>query len=232
MPIERIVVLANSRKIGARCIAGATVDTWRMVRPVSTASGGSLSDRDCGVDGRTPRLLEIVAFEHEGPADDPTQPENVVTSGAPWRSEGRAGGVEIARLARMAEPGPLLFGNRGRAVPAHVAADGMPSSLALVRPRCLRFGNGPAAHGPAGSPRALFSLGGRRWSLPITDFEVGPRILRLGEGVYDWDDLGIDEPTSTLLTVSLGGAHSGWHHKLVAGVLRLDEHAAGSGIVG
>jgi hypothetical protein len=103
-----------------------------------------------------------------------------------------------------------------------IAAEGLDASLALIEPAHLHFGHGPQAHAHAhaGSPRALFEFGGQGWSLPVTDFYFGPRILRMPEGVYGWEGLGFDEPERALLTTSLGTSHEGWHHKLVAAVLR------------
>jgi hypothetical protein len=224
MSHERILVVANSRKTGGRCVAGVSLRSGRLVRPVSPCGNGELSDRECGVGGRTPRLLEVVSFAHTGPEGDPAQPENVVIANTPWKLEGRANpdrALEV--LLEVADRGSALFVNRGRAVPATVAAGGLDSSLALIEPQHLRFGHGPRARAHAGSPRALFEFGGRHWSLPVTDFDFGPKILRMPKGVFGWRELGLDEPQRALLTTSLGAAHAGWHHKLVAAVIRFGE---------
>ncbi len=221
MSHERILVVANSRKTGGRCVAGVSLLDGRLVRPISPHRSGALSDRECRVDGRTPRLLDVVSFAHRGPEYDPAQPENVVIADAPWRLEGPANrGQALELLLKVAAMGSSLFVNRGRAVPETVAAGGLESSLALIEPARLRFGHGPRARAHAGSPRALFRYGGQAWSLSMTDFDFGPRILRMPEGVYGWADLGFDEPQRALLTTSLGTVHEGWHHKLVAAVLR------------
>lgn len=221
MSDERILVVANSRKTGRRCVAGISLLDGRFVRPISPHGSGALSDRECRVGGRTPRLLDVVSFAHRGPGSDPAQPENVVIANAPWKLDGPANrGQALELLLKVAAKGSALFGNRGRAVPEPVAVEGLDASLALIEPAHLRFGHGPRAHAHAGSPRALFRYGGQGWSLPVTDFDFGPRILRMPEGVYGWEDLGFDEPDRALLTASLGTAHEGWHHKLVAAVLR------------
>jgi hypothetical protein len=216
-----MLVVANSRKMGGRCVAGVSLQTGRFVRPVSPHGDGELSDRECWVTGRTPRLLDVVSFAHRGPGNDPAQPENVVIAGAPWKLEGTANrGQALKLLLEVADSESALLGNRGRAVLETIAAEGLDASLALIEPKQLRFGHGPQAEAHPGSPRALFKYGGQAWSLPVTDFYYGPRILRMPEGVYRWADLGLDEPKRTLLTTSLGTAHEGWHHKLVAAVLR------------
>jgi hypothetical protein len=221
MSHERILVVANSRKTGGRCVAGISLHSRRLVRPISPYGTGELSDRECGVHGRTPRLLEVVSFAHRGPNGDPAQPENVVIADAPWKLEGHANPRKaLELLLEVADRGSALFVNRGRAVPETVAAEGLGASLALIEPERLRFGHGAPANAHTGSPRALFEFGGRDWSLPVTDFDFGPRILRKQVGIYGWEDLGFDRPGRALLTTSLGTAHEGWHHKLVAAVLR------------
>jgi len=221
MPGARILTIANSRKLGGYCVAGVSLPDRRLVRPVSPFGSGALSARECRVRGRTPHLFDVVSFEHLGPADDPAQPENLIIADKPWRLEGRADSDRAFEiLLDVAHAGPTLLANHGRAVPAHVAAAGLSASLVLIEPGGLRFGHGPVAGGHTGSPRALFQFGGQAWNLPLTDFEIGPTLLRLPEGLHGWADLGIDRPERTLLTVSLGSAHDDWHHKLVAAVLR------------
>jgi hypothetical protein len=221
MPGARILTIASSRKLGGYCVAGVSLSDGRLLRPVSPHGSGALSARECRVRGRTPRLLDVVSFEHMGPAGDPAQPENLVIADRPWRLEGMANSDRALEvLLGLAHSGPTLLANHGRAVPAHVAAAGLSASLVLIEPDRLRFGHGPRADAHTGSPRALFRFGGRAWNLPITDFEIGPRLLRLPEGLHGWADLGLDRPERTLLTISLGAAHDDWHHKLVAAVLR------------
>jgi hypothetical protein len=216
-----MLVVANSRKLGGRCVAGVSLQSGQLVRPVSPHGDGELSDEECRVDQRTPRLLDVVSFAHHGPGSDPAQPENVVIADAPWKLEGPADrGQALRLLLELTDSGSVLLGNRGRAVLDTVAAEGLDASLALIEPRHLRFGHGPRAEAHAGSPRALFKFGARDWSLPVTDFDFGPKILHMPEGVYGWEDLGFDIPDRALLTTSLGMAHEGWHQKLVAAVIR------------
>jgi hypothetical protein len=216
-----MLVAANSRKLGARCLAGVSLLSGRLVRPISRHGHGALSEEECGVGAGTPRLFDVVSFAHEDRERDPAQPENVVIAQTPWKLEGALDPDEaLDVLLPVVHRGPRLFLNRGRAVPEHVAAKGLQSSLALIEPEQLRFGHGmQAEEAHPGSARALFRFGGKRWSLPVTDFDVAPKILKLPEGVYGWSELELGEPKRTLLTVSLGTAHEGWHHKLVAAVL-------------
>lgn len=217
-----MLVLANSRKTGGRCLAGVTVDGFRWVRPVSAHGQGELNDEECAVDGHMPQLLEVVTFEHDGPEGDPAQPENVVLTDAEWTSEGMASPAlvhEVAQQVTLTEP-PLLV-NNGAAVPEHVAAEGIDASLALVAPTHLRFGHGPEAHQSASGPRALFVWAGAERNLPVTDFVVGPKVLQLPQGVYAPEDLDLRAESALRLTVSLGIPHESWCYKLIAAVVPL-----------
>jgi len=114
-----------------------------------------------------------------------------------------------------------LLVNNGAAVPEHVAAEGVDASLALVAPTQLRFGHGSQAHASSSGPRALFRWRGSDRNFPVTDFAVGPRILRHPPGVYTPDDLGLPREPKLRLTVSLGVPHEEWCYKLVAAVVPL-----------
>jgi len=222
MPSERMLVLANSRKTGGRCLAGVTLDGFRWVRPVSAHGQGELSDEECTVDGRMPQLLEVVTFEHDGPEGDPAQPENVVLTDAEWTSEGMASSAlvrEVIQEVTLTRP-PLLV-NNGAAVPEHVAAEGLDASLALIAPARLRIGHGPEAHPSAPGARALFAWAGAERNFPITDFVVGPRVRQRPQGLYAPEDLGLPAESKLRLTVSLGVAHESWCYKLVAAVVPL-----------
>jgi hypothetical protein len=206
--------------MGGRCVAGVSLESFDWVRPVTPDGEGELSNEECDVGGRTPRLLEVVTFEHSGPQGDPSQPENVIVTGTPWSSEGRAD-RELARqvLYGAVRRHPPLLVNNGKAVPEHVAADGTDASLALIEPAHLRFGHGPAAEHEQRKPRALFVWGGQEWNLPVTDLIVGPRVIQRPAGLYRWDELDLPTVSSLLLTVSLGVPYDGWCYKLVAAVV-------------
>lgn len=217
-----MLVLANSRKTGGRCLAGVALDDFSWVRPVSAVGQGELSDEECAVDGHTPRLLEVVTFEHDGPEGDPAQPENVVLNDAAWTSEGMASTALVREATRQVTltRRPLLV-NNGAAVPEHVAAEGVAASLALVAPTHLRFGHGPEAHGSAPGPRAIFEWASAERNFPITDFVVGPQVLQQPPGLYAPEDLDLPPASALRLTVSLGVPHEGWCYKLVAAVVPL-----------
>lgn len=223
MPVAEIVVLANSKKWGGRCVAGVSTRDGRWVRPVSSGPHGTLSPRQYRVDGRDLRLLDIVSFEHDGPAGDPSQPENVEVGDSRWWLTGAVDSAEaLDHLSPHLIAGPTLLGNRGTAVPEAEASKGVDASLALVRPAEIEFCLDPPLGGTSKPrPRARFNLGGERYDLALTDFLVRPRLLKVGRGAHGLERLGLDPTADVLLTISLAEAREEWCVKLAAAVLIL-----------
>jgi hypothetical protein len=175
------------------------------------------------IDGREARLLDIVEFAHQGPVDDPAQPENVLMGDESMRLTHRlAPGEAYERLAPYLASGPELFGNHGSSVPEAEAEAGVACSLALIEPRELWFELLPPwrDHGPS-RPRARFELDDAAYDIGLTDRVVRPRLFKAGHGAYSPADLSIEAGTHTLVTASLGGAFLGAHWKLAAAVLFL-----------
>lgn len=56
----RMICLANSRKIGGRCVAGIDVNTGEWVRPVRDNGGALTLDDISYEDGTIPRVLDII----------------------------------------------------------------------------------------------------------------------------------------------------------------------------
>jgi hypothetical protein len=123
---------------------------------------GELSSYDTRL-RRAPAELEIVSFRHHGSDSDPVQPENVVIDGSPWTNEGR---MDSVRALKLIEPhlhdDRAIFGNRGHAVPAHIAAEGMKDSLSLIEPTSLEL-----VLNDERKPRTRFVHAGRVWDLPL-----------------------------------------------------------------
>lgn len=224
MPTEEIVVLASSKKLGGRCVAGISINSGAWVRPVSNFGEGELYPHQCRVDGRLPSPLDVVEFAYVGPVEDPAQPENVLVADEAWRLTETLDPVNAYdRLTRFLSPGPGLFGNRGKAVDEEVAAAGLAASLELVEPSGdVEFSlEPPFKPGGPSRTRVTFSLAGQTYDLPVTDFWVRPRLLKLEFGRFSPEQVGLDPARRLLLTVSLGGAKFGAHWKLVAAVLSI-----------
>ncbi|HEV2755734.1 MAG TPA: hypothetical protein VG318_08160, partial [Actinomycetota bacterium] len=198
---------------GGRCVAGLSLDAPRFVRPVGEAPHTELHIRHCGVEGRQPRLFEVVEFEHLGHDGDVAQPENVLLAEQPWRLLGRMPGDEaLSRLRAVRHAPPRIFGNFGKAVHVDDAADGVDASLAVVEPHDLEF-----EHRADATARVHFIHAGRTWDLGLTDFPIHKAVMEADVGRHRPSDLGL--PRTILLTLSLGTAFGEFHHKLVAAVL-------------
>lgn len=223
MPPERLLVLASSKKLGFRCVAGISLETDQWIRPVSTVGGGALSTYHCGIDGRYPGLREVVRFETQGVCPLPGQPENVLVGVAPWELETRltpdeAGAVVQGHLVK----GPELLGGFGDTISEAAVHDdpGRPS-LAVVEPQDLEFERETVPWGSGSRVWARFSVGGARHAVRLTDVAVRPWLLQHDPGVYTLQDMGVDPSARMAVTVSLADAYEGTHYKLAAAVFRI-----------
>lgn len=211
-----MLVIANSRKLGGRCVAGISLLDQALVRPVAAAPDTELYLSQCGIDGRQPRLLEVVEFDHLGHDGDSTQPENVLIADTPWaRGQQIPWNEALDLLRKVSHTERRLFGNLGKAVHADDMTAGIAESLLVVEPSHIRF-----EHRTGAQVRVLFRHGGREWDLPLTDFPVHAAVAAMPIGVYTPESFGL--PDTLFLTLSLALPHNAFHSKLVAAVLGFD----------
>jgi hypothetical protein len=223
MAIERILVLACSKKLGHRCVAGISLETGQWVRPVSTADGGALSTYHCGVDGRYPALREVVRFETQAACPLPAQPENVLVGAGPWTFERQLTHSEAGAIIddHLAE-GPGLLGSQSQTVSvAAVLAKPLAASLAVVEPDDLEFEREAVPWGNGSRTWAQLWRGDEYHAVRLTDVIVRPQLLKQEPGSYKLENLGIKPPPRVVVTVSLGEAFNGMHYKLAAAVVGL-----------
>lgn len=222
MQTEEIIVLAASQKLGGRCIAGLSIADERWVRPVGAGGNGELYPYHYAIEGKVPRLLDVVRFGHEGSTGEPDQPENLRVVRRPWERLGRVPAADAyERLSAALVSGPELLGSRSHYLDEEVAARGVAASLALVEPVELSFSLDHHTGKAQGSPRARFTLDGQHYNLPLTEFRIKPRLFAAGYGRHSFGDLGLAEPRRTLLVASLGAPFNDRHYKLIAAVLAL-----------
>jgi hypothetical protein len=222
VPTEEIIVLADSKKMGGRCLAGISTRSGEWIRPVSELADGVIYPFHCRVQGRQPRLLDVVRLPYQRRLETPTQPENLLISGEEWSLAGSLEpDVAYAELRPFLDPGPALFGNGQRGVDEEVANQGLAASLALIESDLepTFVVKGPSQPGGSAQTRATFELGGWCYDLPITDFEIRPRLLMAGAGSHGCAEIGLESGDHILLTISLGLPWNGTHWKLVAGLL-------------
>lgn len=215
MASERILVLASSRKHGARCIAGLSLQRNQLVRPVSDTGSGELTKADCGLSAY-PVEFDVVSFDHNGHDGDLTQPENLVVDGSAWIMEQPMAPAEaLLLLEPLRHTDERLFGNRGKAVHVDDTAGGTSESLCIVEPDDAAF-----VLTPDYKTRVCFSHDGRQWDLGLTDYRIRTILSSQAPGGYLLDDLGFENPDRIMLLLSLGVPFGDFHHKLVAGVLQ------------
>jgi hypothetical protein len=230
---KRIIVLANSIKKGARCVAGVTFDgaqeraAW--LRPVSGESEGELKlwHRRTS-DGRDVVPLDIVDVPLARYANDPIHPEDwVVDTARPWSRVGR---FDSARLASLEECPPDLWldpvERSDRATRTFLLSRPGHQSLHLVRPADLRIELSQEYHEAKGRDvkrtRARFVYRGQEYVMTITDpvFTLRHCTLHPPTGARP----AVFRPPCKdrcLLCVSLTPEFRGFHYKVVATILNL-----------
>lgn len=215
-----MIVLANSRKMGGRCVAGISLATGAWIRPVSSHPEGELHPSDCAVEGRAPRALDVVRLPYRERLDDPAQPENVLIDDGRWELARTVDPkAAYALLIPHLEPGPALLGGVEKGVPDAAAREGLDASLCLVEPDSIQFvSEDPYRPGRPRKARAVFELASRWYDLGITDSVVAPALRRAEYGSYSAPDLGFPAPAHTLLTVSMTEPLNEMRWKLAAAV--------------
>lgn len=210
MAILKLIVLANSRKLGARCIAGIEPDTGKWIRPVKPG-GGALSPADIRYqDGSHPKLLDIVGVPVIKNEPLYYQPENwIVDEDIYWSKLG----VFDQKLL----PGYcfneryIIFDQNDRLTKDRCEQMEISHSLMLIKPEGVIFQKTVSS---VNRPqlRALFYYNDVLYNLVVTDPEWESRYSHCNDGDYT---LRCD----CWFTISLGEAFEGCHYKLVAAVI-------------
>jgi hypothetical protein len=175
--MEKMVVLANSRKPGGYCMAGKAwqqpghVGGW--VRPVmATAEDGLPLVRTVCSDGHQAALLDVVVADWGPRVPALHQHENRLLGPAALRRCGRAAWEDLPALADEVTSDLWLDGfystcGLNDRVPT-VCLAGLPGSLKLVAVRELVIYRTIGYEGRVKN-RADFRLGERRYNLALTD---------------------------------------------------------------
>lgn len=209
---KRVVCLANSRKLGDRCIAGKElppVNRGLWIRPVSSRRNQSVAWRERRyADGTEPRVLDILELPLRSPLPTEHQQENWLLEPAQvWTRVDRLTWKELPRLEDWVCP---LFGRnlpRDR-VPVD-AVDALRESLRLIWVPQVTLTVGP--HFGRRKVRGHFTFFGADFDLGVTDAVFEEHYLNLPDGQYP---LG-----SAYLTISLGEPWEGACYKLIAAIM-------------
>jgi len=209
-----LLILANSRKLGGRCIAGIDLESKKWVRPVSRSDHGALRKDECLIlDGsiwRDLAVLDVVSAPIGIAIDALGQPENRVLLSDAWSLKGNFG-KDIERKITTElldvfcdEEKYLIYGN-GRSVQMRsVKSNLVKKSLILIKSLDPQFYNEDGTM----KLRCKFKHAGEIYDLPITDDS-------------DWVAQAKHNPKAFsrgvwYFTVSLGEPYKGQMWKLIA----------------
>jgi len=224
VPQVDIICLANSNKMGGRCVAGLQVDGTGWVRPIApkTDHGQLYAPHYKLNDGTAPEVLDVISIDLASHRPQPGQPENWVMGEQKWVLVSRPAGPELYGVLRSAlDAGPSLLGSLEAKMPASVAARAQ-ASLALVAPLRTHWFLRRYARP---QPRVTFELNGQPYNLPITDPAWTSRLVRrlsgLESGTHPKEAIGISQASNVLFTVSLSEEYPDTRscYKLVAGII-------------
>ena len=182
MAFTEILCLANSKKLGGRCLAGLSwpdLQTW--IRPVDlTTEHGEVPSNRAQVNSpegrRWIRPLDVISVDLTGRVPTPPQPENWAMGSSPVTLVRTLDIAEVAnRLRSVADTSSSVFDlGGGREVPVSVALLGLPKSIALVEVQALSFNKDHW-----GKWRTEFQYGNCPYRyFPVTDLDVKGRLER------------------------------------------------------
>jgi hypothetical protein len=232
---RRIIVLANSIKKGARCVAGKDVGigcklaAGEWIRPISGESEGELEPRHMRLEGGAPlKVLEIVDVPLSRCANDPVHPEDwVVDMTRRWKKTGELDSKNLGTLEE--QPNDLWLQSTmhtDRVTRQFLLKQGKPQSLYLVRPTDLRVElsceHNPHKNKDQKKTRAKFRYRRLQYQMNLTDPVFTDRYCT------KFPALGArpitvcpDAGDNCLICVSLTPEFNGYHYKVVATILEL-----------
>ena len=219
MDVE-FVCLANSRKMGGRCVAGIGTNEGGWIRPVADTQDGTLGAQQYVLDDQTPvAVLDVVTAEVIRREPKPHQPENWVVGARRWRRVRTLDAAQAqALLTQHIVEGPELFGTLTDRVEFETARQRpLTSSLAIIKPERIAWVID--TWGAKRKTRVRFTLARRTYDLGITDPLWEARLANLPVGGHRETADGFPPEAARWFTVSLGEPFHGFCYKLVAAVL-------------
>ncbi len=208
--------LANSKKLGAYCIAGVDKESNEWLRPIGSGRHGAITPAEQTLDGGTrPVLLDVIELPLQEPIPQPGQPENWALATGRWRKVGELNDDEARTLVEGLATNEPVFGTVERSISVADVANGLVEcSLAVIRPESLTWVK--RVWPERTTIRAEFRHAGAWQSLPITDPAWLAHFVHDPPGDHRHADT-----EDVFLVVSLGEPMEDEHWKLVAGVICL-----------
>ncbi len=218
--VEKIVCLANARKIAGRCVAGKRLGDRSWLRPISDRPGHEISEYDRRYsDGKTAHLLDIIEIPCLEAIPSGHQSENVLIDDKfYWEKKGGASWQDILALidqdADLWANGFSAYYNLNNRVPEGLI-DKNGGSLRLIELEKIVLHAGPKAPDFGNMKpivRAGFKYQGQDYKLDLTDPDYEAACLEIGAGEYHLK--------SVIACVSLAELHTdGYAYKLVASII-------------
>jgi hypothetical protein len=220
--IETIVCLANSRKLGGRCIAGKRTSDNSWIRPISNRETHEIDMKECRYsDGETAQLLDVIEIPCIEKRPHGHQSENVlIDSRFFWKKKGRASWNDILALvdhdANLWANGFSSSYKLNDRVPEGLI-DAKDGSLRLIELHEMVLHVEPKAPYSGDMKlvvRARFNYRGQHYKLDVTDPEYERACLEKGAGAY--------RIPSVVACISLSELHPKWKwfaYKLVASII-------------
>lgn len=211
----KIVCLANSFRVGGRCLGGVLLDQNnnpvfqngrpKWIRPVCLTDHEEVPTHLVSHIS----ILDIIEFQNIRAIIHGHQTENVIFETNSLRVVGR---FPYNGLEALTENGrfSLVFGNRGAAVPADKAGD-FNYSLILLSLTQFETNERVFEEREYSQKKLSFNFNNHTYNLPITD----PEFLHQ----YGLNPAILEGYTNIYVTLSLAEAHEGWLYKLVAGII-------------
>lgn len=219
MPRVDIICLANSRKLGGRCVAGLRLDGSGWMRPVGNLPGGVLWPPDYTLTNASEAApLDVIQIGVQAPQPLIYQPENWATDGTKWTLVSSPLSRNLIHLLQNAIVcGPdLLRGLSDRVAYADFQQAKAVASLALVAPDEISLHHQLSFRGKP-QARGRFTLGTRAQSclydLVITDVHWEGNIIQQGACKLKQSD------HRFFVTVSLGEPFGLYCYKLIAAIV-------------
>ncbi len=221
--IKRIICLANSRKLGDRCVAGrellegGRVGPW--IRPVSARPDEAISLSEMRyANGNNPRLLDITNIPFVESRSTANQPENwLIDPRYYWEKVGECSYDNVRFLADV--NGTLWVNERSTNYNLNdyvltEEANNAGCSLKLILVNDLQlcvFTTGQGFGNPKRRVQAIFSFNGTDYRLWVTDSVIEDSYCSRANGTYNVG--------SCYLTISLANPFHDCCYKVVAGVI-------------
>ena len=211
MAYKKIICLANSTKIGCKCVACKTIDTKEWIRPVSE-EGRLTRTQIKYANGKLPELLDIIRIPYKKLQPTIYQPENVLISEEQWECLEK---FPKDKLDDLCDKPKEIFINQDRRDRIEVGffEKNRPGpSLLLVKPMAIKLLR--EDYGTRKRLKASFIYNDLEYNLWVRDPNFEEKYAGEKEGSYKLDSKDV------CLCISLAAPHNdGYCYKLVASII-------------